>query len=61
MSDAWILPRDKQSVLWSRADAPTYRSDAAPHVERGPVRMPARAVHMRLASQPMLAEHAAHE
>lgn len=45
MPDAWILPRDKQSILWRRADAGTYRAGGARVVEVGPVPMPPRALH----------------
>ncbi|WP_437983663.1 hypothetical protein [Sorangium sp. So ce117] len=45
MSEAWILPRGEQSILFRRTAAPSYREGAAALVEVGPVPMPVRAVH----------------
>lgn len=45
MPDAWIVPQGETSVLWVRPDATHYRNAERCLVNKGPVPMPAGAVH----------------
>ncbi|HRI65726.1 MAG TPA: hypothetical protein PK156_15870 [Polyangium sp.] len=45
MPDAWIVPKNGQSVLFVRLEAMHYRDAVRPLVEKGPVAMPERSIH----------------